>query len=85
MRDNCMSMENALVPHTGATHYHAQLGLPDKGCAIKELVVCSIVRLGSIYEGNGSLDLCKVHRSAPFVEVRVVKNRAQVLQHRIEI
>ena len=26
-------------PKTGATHYHAQSGLPDKGCAIKELVV----------------------------------------------
>ncbi len=27
---------------TGATHYHAHhLGLPDKGRAIKELVVCS--------------------------------------------
>ena len=32
---------------TGATHYHAQLGLPDKGCAIKGLVVCYIVWLGS--------------------------------------
>ena len=26
-------------PKTGATHYHAQLGLSDKGHAIKELVV----------------------------------------------
>ncbi len=26
---------------TGATHYHAQLGLPDKGRAIKGLVVCN--------------------------------------------
>ena len=25
----------------GATQYHAQLGLPDKGCAIKVLVVCN--------------------------------------------
>ena len=25
---------------TGTTHYHAQLGLPDKGRAIKGLVVC---------------------------------------------
>ena len=24
---------------TGATQYHAQLGLPDKGCAIKKLVI----------------------------------------------
>ena len=28
-------------PKTGATHYHAQLGLPDKGRAIKGLVVCN--------------------------------------------
>ncbi len=26
---------------TGFTQYHAQLGLPDKGRAIKELVVCN--------------------------------------------
>ena len=26
-------------PKTGATYYHAQLGLPDKGHAIKEMVV----------------------------------------------
>ena len=29
-------------PQTGATKYHAQIGLPDKGRAIKELVVCNI-------------------------------------------
>ncbi len=28
-------------PQTGATQYHAQLGLPDKGCTIKGLVVCN--------------------------------------------
>ncbi len=28
-------------PKTGATQYHAQLGLPDKGCTIKGLVVCN--------------------------------------------
>ena len=28
-------------PKTGATQYHAQLGLPDKGRAIKGLVVCN--------------------------------------------
>ena len=38
-------------PQTGATHYHAQLGLPDKDRAIKGLVVCYVVWLGSmIYE-----------------------------------
>ena len=28
-------------PKTDATHYHAHLGLSDKGLAIKELVVCN--------------------------------------------
>ena len=28
-------------PTTGATQHHAQLGLPDKGRAIKGLVVCN--------------------------------------------
>ena len=28
-------------PKTGATQYNAQLGLPDKGRAIKGLVVCN--------------------------------------------
>ena len=28
-------------PQTGATQYHAQLGLPDKGRTIKGLVVCN--------------------------------------------
>ncbi len=28
-------------PQTGATQYHAQLGLPDKGRAIKGLRVCN--------------------------------------------
>ncbi len=42
MRDiNSMSRWECLSPETGATQYHAQLGLPDKGCAIKELVVCN--------------------------------------------
>ena len=26
-------------PITGATHYYTQLGFPDKGCAILELIV----------------------------------------------
>ena len=35
-------------PKTGTTHYHAKLGHPDKGCAIKALVVCYVVWLGSM-------------------------------------
>ena len=35
-------------PQTGATHYHAQLGLPDKRRAIKGSVVCYVAWLGSM-------------------------------------
>ena len=42
MRDiNSMSRGECLGPKTVATHYHAQLGLPDKGRAINGLVVCN--------------------------------------------
>ena len=46
MRDiNSMSREMPW-PQTVATQYYAQLGLPDKGRAIKGLVVCNnIIRL----------------------------------------
>ncbi len=32
-------------PQTGATHYHAQLGLPVKGSTIKRLVFCYVIWL----------------------------------------
>ena len=32
-------LEGMSWPQTGATHYHVHLGLPDKGHAIKGLVV----------------------------------------------
>ena len=35
-------------PKTGATQYHAQLGLPDRGRAIKGLVVRYVVWLESM-------------------------------------
>ncbi len=38
-------------PKIGATHYHAQSGLPVKGCVIKELVYCYVVWLGSVKLG----------------------------------
>ncbi len=31
------------MPWQGATHFHAQLGLPEEGHAIKELVICLIL------------------------------------------
>ena len=40
-------------PKTGATQYHAQLGLLDKGCAIKGLVVCNSWELELLNLLNG--------------------------------
>ena len=40
-------------PTTVATHYSAQLGLPDKGCAIKGLVFCNNWELEPLYLLNG--------------------------------
>ena len=42
-----------LGPKTGTTHYHAQLGLPDKGQAIKDLVVCNSCDLEPLDLLNG--------------------------------
>ena len=39
MRDTNRKNSGMPWPKTGATHYHTQLGLSDKGRAIKELVV----------------------------------------------
>ena len=36
-----------------ATHYYAQLRIPDKGRSIKDLVVCYVVWLGSMIYGMG--------------------------------
>ena len=40
-------------PQTVATQYHAQLGLPDKGRAIKGLVVCNDLDLEPLDLLNG--------------------------------
>ena len=40
-------------PKTGTTQYHAQLGYPDKGRAIKGLVVCNNWDLGPLELLNG--------------------------------
>ncbi len=45
-------------PQTGATQYHAQLGLPDKGRAIKGLVVCNNWDLESFDLLNGLALVC---------------------------
>ena len=35
-------------PKTAATHYHAQLGHPDKDHAIKGLVICNIMYVSAL-------------------------------------
>ena len=46
---NSISKKNPW-PLIGKTHYHVQLGLPDKGCSIYWLVVCYVVWLRSMKE-----------------------------------
>ncbi len=58
-------------PQTGATQYHAQLGLPDKGRAIKGLVVCNKWDIEPLVILNG-LALC-CSQTSP--EVLIVYNR----------
>ena len=43
---------------TEATHYHAQLELPDKGCAIRGLVVCNNWDLEPLDLRNGLALVC---------------------------
>ncbi len=43
-------------PQIGATHYHEQLGHPDKGRTINWLIVCYVVWL----EGDRSYNMRKV-------------------------
>ncbi len=40
-------------PQIGATHYHEHVGDPDKGCAIKGLVIYYVVWLGSMNYSMG--------------------------------
>ena len=68
-------------PQSNATHYHAQLGPPDKGRAIKGLVVCwSMARINDLWDG--SMDKRKVRSLVPCCGQDV--NRAQVPQHPID-
>ena len=60
-------------PQTGATQYQAQLGLTDKGGAIKGLIVCYVVWLGSM-KGLGLVPSCGQDGY-----------QAQAQQHSIEI
>ena len=55
-------------PQTGATQYHAQLGLPDKGRAIKELGDCNNWDLEPFDLLNGLALGCY----QPFPEVLIV-------------
>ncbi len=52
-------------PQTGGTQYHAQLGLPDKDCAIRGLVVCNKWDLEPLDLRNGLALVC--YQSSPEV------------------
>ena len=68
-------------PQTGATHYHAQLGPPDKSRAIKGLVVCwSMARINDLWDG--SMNKRKERSLVPCCGQN--GNRAQVPQHPID-
>ena len=56
---------------TGATHYNAQLGLPDKGRAIKGLVACNNRDLEPLDPQNG-LDL-GCYQLSPEVLIVILK------------
>ncbi len=45
-------------PQTDATQYHGLLGLPDKVCAIKGLVVCNNMDLEPLDLQNGLAQGC---------------------------
>ncbi len=49
------------LPKTGETHYHAQLGPPEKGRVIKGLVVCwSMARINDSWDGSMDNARCMV-------------------------
>ncbi len=60
-------------PQTGATHYYAQLGLPDKGRAIKGLVVCNNWDLEPYELLNGLALGC--YQSSPEVWLECVRRK----------
>ena len=78
MRDiNSTSRWESFGPKTGATHYNAQLGLSDKGCAI---VCCSMAKIYELW--YRSMDKRKVRGLVPCCGQDGY--RAQVLQHSID-
>ncbi len=44
-----------MVSGTGLIHYHAQLGLSDKGHAIKELAVCHVVPYTILWDVSNAM------------------------------
>ena len=56
MREIDSTINGNTLSQTGATQYHAQLGLPEKGRATKGLVVCNNLDLEPLDLQNG-LDL----------------------------
>ena len=67
---------------TCATHYHAQLGLPEKGCAIKEKVVLEKRRYLALFSYPGLLDVRMSWIGAsPVVQLLCVTNILLLLRY----
>ena len=62
-------------PPIGATQYHAQLGLPDKGRGIKGLVVCNNWDLEPLDLLNGLALGC--YQPSPVVLIKELRCEAQ--------
>ena len=69
-------------PQTVTTHYHAQLGFQNKSRAIKGLIVCYVVWLGSMIYGMGLWTIARCVGLVPCCGQD--DYRAQVPQHPIE-
>ena len=59
-------------PQSGATQYHAKLGLPDKGRALKGLVVCNNCDLEPLNLLNGLALGC--YQPSPVVFMVLIYN-----------
>ena len=69
-------------PKTGITNYHAKLGLPDKGRAIKR-IGCLLYCIVKVYEGYGSCDFGKERRSGSMLWLRWPSSSSNATPHRM--
>ena len=75
------SLKSLKAAMSDVPHYPAQLGHPDEGRAIKGLVVCYVVMLGSIIYGMGLWPSAKCPTSHRYIQIQY-KNR--LLNHKLK-